>query len=119
MDNILFRILVLGFSFSVLCHPHQPPFGVQYDGIVSRAANNATQQIFYGRFISTPTPDKLLIQNGAVLVNSSDGKGYIVATAFNVTNPQAAAANLGVDASIPLIQAPDNGFFFPGFIGKR
>jgi hypothetical protein len=78
-----------------------------------------TRQIFYGRFISAPTPDELVVENGAVLVVDTDGRGTIQQVAWNLTGPEEAPAALGVDDDVPVIEAADDGFFFPGFIGKR
>ena len=75
-----------------------------------------SKRIYFGRFISTPTPDELLIRLGAVLVDKKDGRGVIERADWNVNGPNDAASKLGVEA--PVITAKDNGFFFPGFIGK-
>lgn len=72
--------------------------------------------IYFGRFISTPKPDQLLIRNGAVLVSSTDGRGVIEKVDWEVKTTQGAAKSFGVDA--PVVTSKDNGFFFPGFIGK-
>ena len=76
----------------------------------------ATRTIYFGRFISAPTPDDLLIQTGAVLVSSKDGRGIIEKTDWTVNGPSDALSKFGVE--VPVVTAPDNGFFFPGFIGK-
>ena len=70
--------------------------------------------IFFGRFISTPKPDELLIRTGAVLVSSADGRGTIEKADWTVNGPNDAASKLGVEA--PVVCASDDGFFFPGFI---
>jgi hypothetical protein len=75
------------------------------------------KRIYFGRFISTPAPDELLIRTGAVLVDRKDGRGVIEKANWSVNGPNDAASKLGVEA--PVITAPDNGFFFPGFIGER
>ena len=74
------------------------------------------KRIYFGRFISTPKPDELLIRTGAVLVNRKDGRGVIEKASWTVNGPNDAASKLGVEA--PVITAEENGFFFPGFIGK-
>ncbi len=74
------------------------------------------KRIYFGRFISTPQPDELLIRTGAVLVDQRDGRGVIEKADWNVNGPNDAASKLGVEA--PVITAKDNGFFFPGFIGE-
>lgn len=85
---------------------------------VKRDSSTNTQQVFYGRFISAPGPEDLSIKTGAVLVSTSDGRGVIEKTVWNVTDVNAATAQLGVGADVPVIQSADDGFFFPGFIGK-
>lgn len=72
--------------------------------------------IYFGRFISTPQPDELLIRTGAVLVNTKDGRGVIEQADWTVNGPNDAASKFGVEA--PVVTAKDNGFFFPGFIGE-
>lgn len=84
----------------------------------SNDGNHASEQIFLGRFVSTPTPDQLLIEQGAVLVSSADGRGFIKAVAWNVSDPVTATSALGVDSGTTVVTAGDNGFFFPGFIGR-
>lgn len=90
---------------------YRSPYNRQVGGI------NAAPQIFLGRFISTPAPDQLLIQQGAVLVSSGDGRGYINAVAWNVSDPAAAITALGAASGTTIITSDDHGFFFPGFIG--
>ncbi|KAJ9611296.1 hypothetical protein H2200_004480 [Cladophialophora chaetospira] len=72
------------------------------------------KRIYFGRFISTPKPDELWIRTGAVLVDSTDGRGVIEKTDWHVNGPNDAASKLGVEA--PVVTAKDDGFFFPGFI---
>lgn len=76
------------------------------------------EQIFYGRFISTPSLDVLQIQTGAVLVSSNDGSATITKTIWDVKSPEDARTQLEVGSDVPIIYASDDGFFFPGFIGK-
>lgn len=80
---------------------------------------HATQQVFYGRFISTPQPDRLLIQSGAVLVNDTDGTGVITKTAWNVTDLEKALSQLDASKDVLVVRASEEGFFFPGFIGTN
>jgi hypothetical protein len=75
--------------------------------------------VFFGRFISTPSPDQLSINTGAVLVSSSDGRGTIQNAVWNVTDAASALSTLGVASNVPVVYAANDGFFFPGFIGKR
>jgi hypothetical protein len=75
------------------------------------------KRIYFGRFISTPRPDELLIRTGAVLVDRRDGRGVIEAANWSVTGPNDAASKLGVEA--PVVAAGEDGFFFPGFIGEE
>lgn len=75
-----------------------------------------SKRIYFGRFISTPTRDELLIRTGAVLVDRKDGRGVIEKANWTVNGPNDAASKLGVEA--PVVTARENGFFFPGFIGK-
>ncbi|KAK4946549.1 hypothetical protein LTR10_014401 [Elasticomyces elasticus] len=72
------------------------------------------ETIYFGRFISAPQPDELLIRTGAVLVNRNDGKGVIKKADWTVTSSSDAASKFGVEA--PVVVAKDSGFFFPGFI---
>ena len=81
-------------------------------GFLSRMT---TQAIYFGRFISAPKPDELLIQTGAVLVSSRDGKGVIEKADWTVNGPNDALSKFAIE--VPVITVPDNGFFFPGFIG--
>lgn len=75
-----------------------------------------TQLIFFGRFVSTPRPNDLIIRTGAVLVSSRDGQGVIEKADWEVNGPNDAASKLGVEA--PIVTAGEGGFFFPGFIGE-
>ncbi len=75
----------------------------------------AHKTIYFGRFISTPQPDELLIQTGAVLVDRKDGRGVIEKVDWAVNGPNDAISKFGVEA--PVVTAGDDGFFFPGFIG--
>ncbi|KAK5250633.1 hypothetical protein LTR40_011477, partial [Exophiala xenobiotica] len=79
-------------------------------------SNDTTQQVFFGRFISAPSPSELSIQTGAVLVTSSDGRGTIEAAVWDVQDVQSAISQLGVSNEVPVVYAADDGFFFPGFI---
>ncbi|OCT47583.1 putative guanine deaminase [Cladophialophora carrionii] len=72
------------------------------------------KRIYFGRFISTPKPDELLIRTGAVLVDRRDGHGVIEKVNWSVNGPNDAVSKLGVEA--PVITTKDTGFFFPGFI---
>lgn len=90
---------------------------MQVNGVGPGTDGASKQQIFYGRFVSTPDPDTLSIQLGAVLVTSSDGRGYISKTAMDLTSPQDAAAALGVGSDVEIVYATEDGFYFPGFIG--
>lgn len=76
----------------------------------------AARTIYFGRFISTPKPDELLIQTGAVLVSSRDGRGFIEKVDWTASGPNDALSKFGIE--VPVITASDRGFFFPGFIGK-
>ncbi|EXJ59799.1 guanine deaminase [Cladophialophora yegresii CBS 114405] len=72
------------------------------------------KRIYFGRFISTPRPDELLIRTGAVLVDRRDGRGVIEKVNWSVNGPNDAVSKLGVEA--PVITTKETGFFFPGFI---
>lgn len=76
----------------------------------------SARTIYFGRFISAPKPDELLVQTGAVLVSSKDGRGVIEKVDWTVNGPNDALSKFGVEA--PVVTAHDNGFFFPGFIGR-
>lgn len=71
--------------------------------------------IFFGRFVSTPSSEQLLIRTGAVLVSSADGRGVIEKCDWSVSGPSEAVSKLGVEA--PVVCAAEEGWFFPGFIG--
>jgi hypothetical protein len=71
--------------------------------------------IYFGRFISTPTPTEPLIRSGAVLVAGEDGSGVIEEVDWEVKDPEEAKRKFGmVDV---VTTGNDDGFFFPGFIG--
>ncbi|KAJ4511565.1 hypothetical protein HRR83_004397 [Exophiala dermatitidis] len=74
----------------------------------------AQARIYFGRFISAPQPDKVLIRTGAVLVNRTDGRGVIKKADWTVKSPEEAISKFGIEA--PVITTRENGFFFPGFI---
>lgn len=76
----------------------------------------AQKTIYFGRFISTPKPDELLIRTGAVLVDRNDGRGVIEKVDWTVSSHEAARSSFEVEA--PVIATKDNGFFSPGFIGE-
>jgi guanine deaminase len=73
--------------------------------------------IFFGRFISTPTPDDLLIQTGAVLVSSTDGHGTIEKVDWTVNGASDASSKFGEE--VPVVTTGENDFFFPGFIDSH
>jgi len=77
----------------------------------------AQRTIYFGRFISAPSAHELRIQVGAVLVSSKDGHGVIEKADWSVNGPGDAASKFGVE--VPVVCTKDNGFFFPGFIGKH
>jgi hypothetical protein len=109
-NNFIFATCV------ALAYAHPPiSYRSPYNGQV--AGIDAAPQIFLGRFISTPAPDQLLIQQGAVLVSSGDGRGFINAVAWNVSDPETAVTALGAASGTTIITSDDHGFFFPGFIG--
>ncbi|KAK5942633.1 hypothetical protein PMZ80_005198 [Knufia obscura] len=75
------------------------------------------KQIFVGRFISAPGPNDLLIQEGAVLVSSTDGHGIIEKTSWTAQNSKDALTEFGLsEKDVEVVEAHQNGFFFPGFI---
>ncbi|KAK5957865.1 hypothetical protein OHC33_001054 [Knufia fluminis] len=75
------------------------------------------KQIFVGRFISAPGPNDLLIQEGAILVSSTDGHGTIEKTSWTAQNNKDALAEFNLlEGDVDVFEAPQNGFFFPGFI---
>jgi guanine deaminase len=73
--------------------------------------------IYFGRFISAPTPDSLLILTGAVLVSNNDGHGTIEKADWTVNG--AADALSKFNEEVPVVTANENGFFFPGFIDSH
>lgn len=77
--------------------------------------------MFFGRFVSTPTPDAYLIQHGAILVDRNDGHGVIAKCVWDdsldAEQLDKVCARLGVEVEdIRLVKCNENGFFFPGFI---
>jgi hypothetical protein len=123
--NLALTLALPGMLVSAHPSPH-----AHHEVLLPRqaVANNSNStgapQIFFGRFISTPDPDTLLIQTGAVLVTSENGRGYINATTFDLadglnasTASVAAALGVGDDVPVTTIADGDDAFFFPGFIG--
>lgn len=123
MHSTIGFTLVLGLVASVCAGPYAPqsswggqsPPAPDANGSPSGAASS--EQIFYGRFISTPSIDELLIQTGAVLVSNNNGSATILNAVWDVQSPEDAQAQFNVGSEVPVIQAADDGFFFPGFIG--
>jgi hypothetical protein len=74
----------------------------------------AKKTIYFGRFISTPTPTELLIRSGAVLVAGEDGSGVIEDVDWEVKDLEEAKSKFGV---VDVVTTGNDGFFFPGFIG--
>lgn len=72
--------------------------------------------LFYGRFISTPGPDKLLTQKGAVLVSNTNGRGVIEKVDWTVSTAAEAVTIWGLGHEQLLFETEEDGFFFPGFI---
>ena len=79
----------------------------------------ASKKVYFGRFISTPTPTELLIQSGAVLVVGGDGAGVIEEVDWEVKTEDEARERFGggKDGEVDVVKAVEDGFFFPGFIG--
>lgn len=73
--------------------------------------------IYYGRFICTPTPDELLIREGAVLVVGGSGSGVIEDVDWEVDNAEEARERFAKGGDGDLVMGVEHGFFFPGFIG--
>ena len=73
------------------------------------------KSIYFGRFISVPTPAELLIRSGAVLVVGGDGGGTIEEVDWEVKSAEEAKRKFGGQADVVL--GDKDGFFFPGFIG--
>ena len=74
--------------------------------------------LYFGRFISTPTPTDLLIRQGAVLVGGDDGQGVIIDVTWDVESIGEALSILSGPGSVDgVVIASNNGFFFPGFVG--
>ena len=72
--------------------------------------------IYCGRFASTPTPSDVVIRFGAVLVVGDDGIGVIEDVDWEVKSAAEAQDKFGQEVEI--VTATEDGFFFPGFIGK-
>jgi hypothetical protein len=86
-------------------------FWKNYESFLSMAKKT----IYFGRFISTPTPTELLIRSGAVLVAGEDGSGVIEEVDWEAKDLEEAKSKFGmVDV---VTTGNDDGFFFPGFIG--
>lgn len=78
-----------------------------------------TKALFYGRFISAPGPEELLIQEGAVLVSGDDGHGVIEKVDWDVKDLKGAMEGFGVkDGDVRVYETGGEGFWFPGFIGE-
>lgn len=75
----------------------------------------AKKTVYFGRFISTPTPAELLIKSGAVLVAGEDGSGFIEDVDWEVQSAEEARRKFGAEAEV--VTGDEDGFFFPGFIG--
>lgn len=74
-----------------------------------------SKTIYFGRFISTPTPADLVIRSGAVLVAADDGGGTIEDVDWEVKSAEEAKKKFGSDVDV--VAGDEDGFFFPGFIG--
>ena len=72
--------------------------------------------IYFGRFVSTPTPADLLIRSGAVLVTGEDGAGVIEDADWEVESAEEAKRKFRAEADV-VVTGDEHGFFFPGFIG--
>ena len=72
--------------------------------------------VFFGRFISTPTPTDLSIRRGAVLVSSSRN-GSIEKVNWDVSTVEDALKAFEVlPEDVGIIECNSEGFFFPGFV---
>ena len=79
--------------------------------------NGPRKNVYYGRFISAPGAEELLIQQGAVLVSGTNGVGLIEKVDWTVTTPAEALTALGVEqADVNFVETSEDSFFFPGFI---
>ena len=72
--------------------------------------------VYCGRFASTPTPSDVVIRFGAVLVAGEDGAGIIEDVDWEVKSAAEAQDKFGQEVQI--VTGPEDGFFFPGFIGN-
>lgn len=79
-------------------------------------ASISGRTLFFGRFISTPGPETLLVQQGAVLVSSTDSKGVIDKVDWTVRSSGEALARWHLDQDLIVFRSTENGFFFPGFV---
>lgn len=78
-----------------------------------------TKVLLYGRFISAPGPEELLIKEGALLVSSDDGHGIIEKVNWDVRDVKDAMEGFGVkDGDVKVYETGAEGFWFPGFIGE-
>ena len=83
------------------------------------ASGDTKDQVFFGRFISTPTKDELQITEGAILVSGGKEGGVILTSAWGIKKLKQALKALGVEEEeVEIYQTGEQGFFFPGFIGK-
>lgn len=76
-----------------------------------------TKTIYFGRFISTPTPSELLIRSGAVLVGGEDGSAVIEDVDWAAQSAEEAKQTFESTADMDIVIGEGDGFFFPGFIG--
>ena len=83
----------------------------------SACGNMVQDKIYFGRFVSVPTPAELLIRSGAVLVVGEDGGGTIEEVDWEVKSADEAKRKLGGEADVLVVTGDQDGFFFPGFIG--
>lgn len=116
--GLRFALLLALLLALVYAHPHADPAP---DLDLKRSTSAPKKIIYYGRFVSTPVRTELLIQTGAVLVSSDDGRGVIEKVFWdeNLKVEDAQVTLLGnTTEDIQVVVADESGWFFPGFIGE-
>lgn len=89
------------------------PATIMQNSKSSAQASTSLAAIYHGTFIYCKNPKELSIRHGSLWVDR-DGKigGFTDATAAKLIG------QLGWSKDTRVIESGENGFFFPGFVGK-
>lgn len=92
---------------------------------LQKVDHSKTKQLFFGNFLTHPTPSTMEIKIGAVLVSGADGHGVIEKVDWTVTSLEEAREKFttGVDKLVTgegelKVYENRKGWFAAGFIGK-